>query len=112
MIIFCLCEEPRLTINFPKLAEARRLLGQNPSSKQLAVFSNPFPNQGQQTVVGTSQTALHGGNQTSSHQEFGSSKRSNIYIVNIEEVNVQTRTKNYDKEPQSKEIVSSENQSL
>ena len=63
-------------------------------------------------MAGASQIAPQGSNQTSSHQEVGSSKRSNIYMVNIEEFNVQTRTKNYDKEPQRKELVTSENQSL
>lgn len=104
-----LCEEPHLTINFPKLVEARRLLGQNPGSKQPTFLFDPFPNQGQQIVAGASQTTPHGGNQTPSHQEVGSYKRSNIYRVNIEEVNVQTRTRNYDEEPQSKEPIASEN---
>ena len=97
-----LCEELHLTINCPKLVEARRLLGQNRGSKQPVVLSNPFPNKGHQTVVGASQIALQWGNQTSSHQEVGSSKISNIYIVNVENVNVQTRTKIMIRNPRAK----------
>jgi hypothetical protein len=90
---YLLYEEPHLTINCPKLVEARILLGQNVSSKQPVVISNSFPNQGHQTIVGASQNAPQGGNQTSSHQEVSTSKIYNIYIVNIEYFNVQTREK-------------------
>jgi len=64
-------------------------------------------------MVGAFKNTPQGGNQTSSHQESSTSKISNIYTIYVEDVNVQIRAKNsYDKEPQSKEPVSSENQSL
>lgn len=78
------------------------------------MLSNPFPNKGQQIVVGTSQEPPQGGNQTPPHQETSMSKKSNIYAVAIEDVSIQRREKNYEqeKESKSKELVVSETQPL
>lgn len=87
--------------------EEKRLLGKTFGSNQAAILSNPFPNQGQQMIVGTYQTPPQGGNQMNAHQETGMLKKYNIYTVLIEDENAQTRGKEYEqeKEPKSKERV-------
>ena len=47
-------------------------------------------------VGGASQPPPQGGNQTSAHQETSTLKNSNIYVVATEDVNIQTRVKNYE----------------
>ena len=45
--LYKLCEDPHLTINCHKLAEANKLLSHTFSQKPPAMLSNPFPNWGQ-----------------------------------------------------------------
>ena len=60
------------------------------------MLSNPFLSQEQRMVAGMSQAPPQGGNQTHAHQDTSTSKKSNIYVVATEDVNIQTRGKNYE----------------
>lgn len=47
-------------------------------------------------VVGATQASPQVGNHTTSHQGDNTLKEPHVYIVTLEDVNIQTRTKNYE----------------
>lgn len=76
--------------------KAKKLLEQTFGQKQLAVLSDPFPNQVQQTIVDMTQAPLQRGNQTTPQQGSSSSTVPHVYTVTFKDVNIQIREKNYE----------------
>lgn len=67
------------------------------------MLSDPFPNQFQQMVAGAIQAPPQGGNHIASHKGDTTSKEPHVYMVTLEDVNIQTKTKNYEnREKESK----------
>lgn len=75
-------------INCHKLVEAKKLLGKTFDQKKPIVLSDPFRNQGQQMVVGTTQAPLQVGNQNTPQQGANTFKVPHVYTVTLEDVSI------------------------